>query len=64
MSHYESVFILNPALYEDQVKDAIKKYEKLSSGESPLYFLDGVHPQHNSKPAYGWFKKNTRQCSK
>ena len=29
MSHYESVFILNPALSEDQVKDAIKKYEKL-----------------------------------
>ena len=26
--HYESVFILNPALSEDQVKDAIKKYEK------------------------------------
>ena len=29
MSHYESIFILNPALSEDQVNDAIKKYEKL-----------------------------------
>ena len=29
MSHYESVFILNPALSEDQVNDVIKKYEKL-----------------------------------
>ena len=28
MSHYESIFILNPALSEDQVKDAIEKYEK------------------------------------
>ena len=28
MSHYESDFILNPALSEDQVKDAIGKYEK------------------------------------
>ena len=28
MNHYESVFILNPALSENQVKDAIKKYEK------------------------------------
>ena len=28
MRHYESVFILNPALSEDQVKAAIKKYEK------------------------------------
>ena len=29
MTHYESVFILNPALSEDQVNDAIKRYEKL-----------------------------------
>ena len=29
MSHYESVFILNPALSEEQVNDVIKKYEKL-----------------------------------
>jgi len=28
MKHYESVFILNPALSEDQVKDVLKKYEK------------------------------------
>jgi len=28
MSHYESFFILNPALSENQVKEAIKKYEK------------------------------------
>ena len=29
MSHYESVFILNPALSEEQVNDVVKKYEKL-----------------------------------
>ena len=23
----------------------------------PLYYMDGVHPQHNSVPAYGWFPK-------
>jgi hypothetical protein len=22
-----------------------------------FYFVDGVHPQHNSHPAYGWFEK-------
>ena len=27
MSHYESIFILNPALSESQVKDVIKKYQ-------------------------------------
>ena len=25
--------------------------------EIPFYFLDGVHPQHNTKAAYGWIKK-------
>ena len=29
MSYYQSVFILNTSLSEVQVKDAIKKYEKL-----------------------------------
>ncbi|PZD78230.1 30S ribosomal protein S6 [Mesonia sp. K7] len=27
MNHYETVFILNPVLSEDQVKEAVKKYE-------------------------------------
>ena len=36
MSHYESVFILNPALSEPQVKDAIKKYvEEVKNGTFP-----------------------------
>ena len=29
MNHYESIFILNPALSETQVKDLIKKYQSL-----------------------------------
>ena len=24
-----------------------------------IYFMDGVHPLHNSMPAYGWIKKGT-----
>lgn len=27
MNHYETVFILNPVLSEDQVKETVKKYE-------------------------------------
>ena len=27
MNHYETVFILNPVLSEDQIKEAVKKYE-------------------------------------
>jgi transposase len=25
--------------------------------KNPVYFADGVHPQHNTKCAYGWIKK-------
>lgn len=27
MNHYEAVFILNPVLSEEQIKEAVKKYE-------------------------------------
>jgi len=29
MNHYETVFILNPVLSEDQIKETVKKYEDL-----------------------------------
>ena len=29
MNHYETVFILNPVLSEDQIKETVKKYEEL-----------------------------------
>ncbi len=35
-------------------------YAKLKAemkADDKLYFLDGVHPQHNSMSAYGWLKK-------
>ena len=38
----------------------IKKYRKLRKNKAPedrIYFMDGVHPMHNSQPAYGWIKK-------
>lgn len=40
----------------------IKDYEKLkeTKGEDdPIYFMDGVHPQHNSVAACGWIKRGT-----
>ena len=39
----------------------IKEYEELKQGKAPedqIYFVDGVHPLHNSQPAYGWMKKD------
>jgi len=29
MNHYETVFILNPVLSEDQIKETVKKYEDI-----------------------------------
>lgn len=41
----------------------IEKYKELKknlSKEDKILFMDGAHPQHNSKPAYGWFKKGKK----
>jgi transposase len=38
----------------------IAQYEKLKATkavEDQIYFMDGCHPMHNSKPSFGWIKK-------
>jgi len=45
---------------EEQQKVFLKAYRDLKAKKSPedkLYFTDGVHPQHNSLPSYGWLPK-------
>jgi transposase len=40
----------------------INSYEKLKHNKKEddrIYFIDGVHPLHNSQPAYGWIRKGT-----
>jgi transposase len=40
----------------------IKAYDKLKKKKKEddrIYFIDGVHPLHNSQPAYGWIRKGT-----
>ncbi len=40
----------------------IETYQKLKrrkKQEDKIYFMDGVHPLHNSQAAYGWIKKGT-----
>lgn len=37
-----------------------EQYEKLKENKGdkdPVYFMDGTHPQHNTRPAYGWIKQ-------
>jgi transposase len=44
-----------------------KKYRELKStkaAEDEIYFMDGVHPMHNSITAKGWIKKGTEKLIK
>lgn len=43
----------------EKQKDFIEKYDELSKNlpeDEEILFLDGVHPTHNVKAAYGWIK--------
>ena len=38
----------------------ISSYHQLKESKQPhdnIFFVDGVHPMHNSQPAYGWIKR-------
>ena len=52
---------LVPAHADEQAQDEFIKFyldfmEKKPSNEV-VFFVDGVHPQHNSLPSYGWIRK-------
>ena len=40
----------------------LQRYEKMRRSGKPVYFMDGVHPQHNSRPSYGWILKGTEKA--
>lgn len=51
----------------DKQKEFLAKLEKLKQElgtEDKLLYMDGVHPQHNSKPAYGWMEKGKEKVLK
>jgi transposase len=50
------VLIPGKANRESQEKFA-EELEELKSSVDPLYFADGVHPQHNTHVAHGWILK-------
>jgi transposase len=39
------------------IKEVYKKTKEAMGEKDKMYFLDGVHPHHNSMPAYGWIPK-------
>jgi transposase len=50
----------NRAAQEQWIKEYEALKEKLFANEA-ICFIDGVHPTHNTKPAYGWIKKGERK---
>jgi transposase len=50
----------NKALQEQWIKEYEELKARLAKGEA-ICFIDGVHPTHNTKPAYGWIKTGQRK---
>jgi len=41
---------------QEQFLRELDKLESELEEKDPIFYMDGVHPQHNSKPSYAWFK--------
>tara|TARA_B100000768_G_scaffold62276_1_gene60285 strand:+ start:1035 stop:1373 length:339 start_codon:yes stop_codon:yes gene_type:complete len=59
MNHYETVFILNPVLSEEQIKETVKKYESfLTSKGAKMIFIENwglkklAYPIQNKKSGF------------
>ncbi len=52
---------------EDRQREFIEDYEQLQKHlpeDEAIYFADAVHPEHQSKPAYGWLPKGEKVALK
>ena len=52
------------ALAQEQFVRKYKTLKKHKKPHDPIYFMDGVHPQHNNVPAFGWIKKGETKTIK
>ena len=39
-----------------------RELEETKGKEDPIYFVDGVHPQHNTQAGYGWIKRGEEKA--
>lgn len=49
---------------KESQQEFIEKYNELkksTENKEPIYFVDSVHPQHQTRLAYGWIKKGERK---
>lgn len=51
----------NKEAQETFVKAYKELKESCEKAEEPIYFMDAVHPEHQTKMAYGWIKKGQRK---
>jgi transposase len=42
---------------QEEFIDHYLSFMKSKKEDEPVFFVDGVHPQHNSLPGYGWIRK-------
>jgi len=48
----------------EKQEEFVKEYQELKNKlqkDDQIYFMDGVHPQHNTIASYGWIKKGTNK---
>ena len=61
---YKKTTIVPGKAEPEKQKEFVEKYEQLKNEKAPgdkILFMDGVHPQHNSKPAYCWIEKGEKK---
>ncbi len=49
----------DPEEQEKFINETYKEIKEIKGKNDRIYFMDGVHPQHNSIPAYAWIEKGT-----
>lgn len=54
---------IDPEKQEKFLKELQEEENELGENDVVLY-ADAVHPQHNSKPAYGWIRKGSKETLK
>lgn len=49
---------------QEQFLEELRQLEEELEEEDEVVYMDGVHPQHNTKAAYGWLRKGDQQFLK
>lgn len=62
--HYKKAHGIPAKADKEKQQKFIQYYNRLkkkSGGKEPIYFIDGVHPQHQTQLTYGWIPKGERK---